>query len=270
MLVNVRLGYWLRNPKHVAREVKAERRDTRLSRQALDRAIPGQGSRLKTGVSPYYLFLEATGSLHENRDYIYVTDGGHIDNLGAFELLRRRCQYIIVCDAEADPKMTFEGLAHLIRLARIDLGIDIEIDVTDLRRSALGLVRAHCALGKINYSRTQIGHMLYIKASLTGDENEYISEYRARHPDFPHEPLRISSLTRPSSRRIGRWDIMLLAGFSKRAEARCASRCWTRDPFPTTVQRNGLPICRGGCVRSRPTLTSSLNCNGKRRRLSGG
>jgi hypothetical protein len=29
--------------------------------------------------------------------------------------------------------------------------------------------------------------LIYIKASLSGDENDYVLSYKAGHPDFPHE-----------------------------------------------------------------------------------
>jgi hypothetical protein len=169
-LLNIRLGYWLVNPQRVADPAAGKRRT---------RPIPG--------VSPYYLFKEAFGLLNEVGPYVYLTDGGHIENLGAFELLRRRCRYVIVSDAEADPQLTYNGLAQLIRLARIDLGIDIHIDLVNLRRQPAGTVRGHCAFGAIDYGDGQRGELLYIKASVSGDEAEYINEYRARHPDFPHE-----------------------------------------------------------------------------------
>jgi hypothetical protein len=43
------------------------------------------------------------GKLNEYRRSVYLTDGGHIENLGVYELLRRRCKVIIAVDAEADP-----------------------------------------------------------------------------------------------------------------------------------------------------------------------
>ena len=57
--------------------------------------------------------------LHERSPYVNVSDGGHLENLGTFELLRRRCSFIIVIDGEADPEMRFTSFVKLIRLARI-------------------------------------------------------------------------------------------------------------------------------------------------------
>lgn len=52
----------------------------------------------------------------------------------------------------------------------------------------------HCALGTIYYPRkagddekTSTGLLLYIKSSFTGDENDYVVDYKRRNPRFPHE-----------------------------------------------------------------------------------
>ena len=171
-LANVRLGYWMRNPQHIPNDI--------VRRRPQDR--PKQYR-----VTQKYFFYELCGLLHEKMDHVYITDGGHFDNLGVYELLRRRCRYIIIGDAEADATMAFNGLAHLMRIVRIDLGINITIDLSDLRKQPPGTVRSHCTIGKIDYGHGEIGELLYIKASVTGNENAYITEYRSRHPDFPHE-----------------------------------------------------------------------------------
>jgi hypothetical protein len=66
----------------------------------------------------------------------YLSDGGHFENLGGYELIRRRLPRILVIDAEADPEYKFEGLANLVRKARLDFGAEIsfltaaELDAT--------------------------------------------------------------------------------------------------------------------------------------------
>jgi Patatin-like phospholipase len=165
-LFNVRLGYWVRNP-----------------------GIDGcRGS--PPGLS--YLLQEMFGWAKETRSYVNVSDGGHIENLGVYELLRRRCRYIVAIDGEQDPKMTFHGLATLQRLAAIDLGVTIEIGVDELRLGEKGLSRSHFTFCRINYpngSRDGIpshGYLIYVKLSLTGNEGEFIRRYRLDEPDFPH------------------------------------------------------------------------------------
>jgi hypothetical protein len=171
-LLNVRLGYWLQNPR-------------RVHEHPLDPLLPA-------GVGPWYLLRELLGSIDERSRHVNVSDGGHIENLGIYELLRRRCRYIVACDAEADPLLTFGGLAKLIRYARIDLGVEIDIHLDEVRIAEAGYSRSHCALAKVYYpplggGEVEVGHLLYIKASVTGEEPEAIREYRARNVDFPHE-----------------------------------------------------------------------------------
>jgi hypothetical protein len=168
-LLNLRLGYWMENPLKLG----------------LRRRVP-----LK-----WYLFLEMFGWLSETSRYVYLTDGGHIENLGLYELLCRRCQLIIVVDAEADPSMNFSALVKVERYARIDLGIRIELPWEKIRAQSLAVKSGagnasngpHCAVGRIEYGKDVFGYLVYVKASLSGDENDYIRDYARRYPTFPHE-----------------------------------------------------------------------------------
>lgn len=196
-LLNIRTGYWLENPKYInSPDLKPEG--------------------LFEGAN-MYLLRELTSGLDEDSAQIYVTDGGHIENLGIYELLRRRCRTIIVIDAEADPAMRFASFVTLQRYARIDLGIRISlpwnaiaavtakqmgaelspgeaidaeaaVKQTDAVTSAARPIGGpHAAVGKIIYDNGEIGQMLYIKSSLSGDENDYVRDYARRFGDFPHE-----------------------------------------------------------------------------------
>jgi hypothetical protein len=132
------------------------------------------------------------GGAKEKRPYINVSDGGHIENLGVYELLRRRCKYIVAIDGEQDAKMTFHGLTTLQRLAYIDLGVTIDIGLDALRPSYAGLSHSHFAFCRIHYPRDSrdgvesYGYLLYLKLSLTGNEGEFIRRYRLDEPEFPH------------------------------------------------------------------------------------
>ena len=82
--------------------------------------------------------------------------------------------------------MAERGEATLIRYARIDLGIQIHINLAEL-----GLAnqksKVHHAIGSIRYPGDETGYLLYLKSSFTGDEDAVITEYRHRNPEFPHE-----------------------------------------------------------------------------------
>jgi len=190
-VLNIRLGYWLTNPAKVAGTLKKS-----LIFWFLDR---------------FYFIKEALGQLREDSETVYLTDGGHIENLGLYELLRRRCKLIIAIDAEADPDMSFGSLIKLERYARIDFGTRIDLPWAALRnisRDASAEVLKsggqppnkaphgpHCALGTIYYPRkagekddsNNTAVLLYVKSSLTGDENDYVVDYKRRNPAFPHE-----------------------------------------------------------------------------------
>ncbi len=167
-LANLRLGYWLRNPGH--------------------EKVTGPSS-----PDARYLLCEARGQVHENLPFVYVSDGGHIENLGLYELLRRRCKLMIVVDGEADADRSCRAIVKALRHAKIDLGVSTEIDLSSIRRSRDEYSGAHFALGVVDYGtdldgkKLPRGYILYVKASLTGDEDVQILDYHERHPEFPHQ-----------------------------------------------------------------------------------
>ncbi len=170
-VLNVRLGWWLGNSLNDSWKKPSPR------------------------LGLFYLLFELFGLTNSERNFVYLSDGGHFENLGLYELVRRRCRYIIVCDAGADPALTFEDLGNAIEKCRADFGIDVEIDVDAIRRSKeAGYSETHCAFGKIRYDRVRgggadasVGTLLYIKASLTGEEPADVEHYADEHPEFPHQ-----------------------------------------------------------------------------------
>ncbi len=150
----------------------------------------GQGSfgvQFGWRVRPTALLREVSGRLDEHSRSINVSDGGHIENLAVVELLRRRCRYIIVGDGGMDLDHSFGALTILIRTARVEFGIEIDINLDQLRLGDDGFTKEHWVVGKINYSATETGYLLYCKSSLTGDEDEDILGYRKSVPLFPHQ-----------------------------------------------------------------------------------
>src|SRR5207248_4324962 len=43
------------------------------------------------------------------------------------------------------------------------------------------------AVGEIIYPQNQNGILLYVKSSISGDENDYIVDYKRRFASYPHE-----------------------------------------------------------------------------------
>ncbi|WP_345323941.1 patatin-like phospholipase family protein [Novipirellula rosea] len=181
-LFNVRLDYWLRVPNR---------------EKGMWDGNPG----------PLYWLRQFIGDVRETYPYVNLSDGGHIENMGIYELLRRRCRYIVLVDGECDPGITCGSFLQVIRYAKIDFGIEIKIDLSRLKvadaraetdagiptespptgKAASPTVDYHFALGEINYGDGKTGWLLYLKSSISGNEGKAIESYREREPEFPHQ-----------------------------------------------------------------------------------
>ncbi|HIE01145.1 MAG TPA: hypothetical protein EYP59_12800 [Thiotrichaceae bacterium] len=138
-------------------------------------------------VWPYYLLKEFFLGGQEDNSLLNLSDGGHHENLGIYPLLKRRCRLIIISDAGADPKFKMDDLANLQRKARIDLGINIELNMTPLRPNEKGNVEQYYVKGIIHYPNDKNGTLLYIKTAMTGNESEDLLAYRRQNTSFPDE-----------------------------------------------------------------------------------
>ncbi|MBZ5579297.1 MAG: hypothetical protein LAP40_22270 [Acidobacteriia bacterium] len=188
---DARLGWWLANP-----------------RWSDVRALPGPRFALR------YLFAELFGQTTGRSKFVNLSDGGHFDNLGLYELVRRRCRYIIVGDGEQDGDLTFGSLGQAIRMCRADFGVEIEISPDPIRIGANSFSKTHCVVGKIHYPEQEPGHpgrnaggwLLYLKSSLTGNEPADVIEYHSRFHEFPHQSTADQFFTESqfeSYRRLG-------------------------------------------------------------------
>jgi hypothetical protein len=169
---DVRLGWWLGNPRRKKK---------------------------------YYLFspqfnlttlaMELFGLTNVEAGFVNLSDGGHFDNMGLYELVRRRCRYIILSDGEQDAGMIFGSLTTTIRNCRTDFGVEIKIALDRIAKGENGLSSAHCVVGTIDYpedaklpkGEKRPGYLLYLKSSLTGDEPADVTGYHSGHPEFPHQ-----------------------------------------------------------------------------------
>lgn len=163
-MFNVRLGWWFGNP---SRDRKGDQ---------------------SPEFSLRYLAVELMAMATQDANYLMISDGGHFENLGVYELIRRKTGLIFCSDGEADPKYGFEGLGRLIRMCQVDFNTRVEIDLSVIRPNPKnGESRSHCAVGKIHYADRTTGYLVYFKASYKGPEDEAMEQYRAANPDFPHE-----------------------------------------------------------------------------------
>jgi hypothetical protein len=167
-IFNARLGYWVEKPRPTGWRA----------------ASPKLGD---------LWFTEFFGRTDNTGEFVHISDGGHFENLGVYELIRRRCRYIVAVDAAQDPDASDDNLATLIRLCRIDFGVRIKLDTSPLRAAGPDkLTRTHVAVGRIHYDDVDHGEMpgviVYVKTSLTGDEPPDIQKYARTDPSFPHDP----------------------------------------------------------------------------------
>jgi hypothetical protein len=163
--LNARLGWWIKNP----------------NQPDWDAGSPGLA---------FPLVWELLGRTDEHKRYVHLSDGGHFENLAVYELIRRRCRYIVCCDAGTDPGASDDNLANMLRLVRTDFGVRIDVSTSFLaQRGDAKLSLWHCAVGRIRYDDVDGGELpgifVYLRTSMTGDEPPDVQEYAAKNPPFP-------------------------------------------------------------------------------------
>lgn len=170
-LFNARLGWWLANPGEAGRRF-------------WDKDGPA------FGIKPF--LDEALGNTDDENRYVYLSDGGHFENLAIYEMVLRRCKYIVVVDAGADEDYSKEDLGAAVRKIRIDLGIPIEFPAGIEIDKTLGKKGKRCALGRIRYDLidegAEPGELLYIKPVMIGNEPADVANYASVSLKFPQEP----------------------------------------------------------------------------------
>ncbi len=195
----LRLGTWLPNPAFLADWDEARTETEYWIRPGLPRI-----RRLT------YLVREVLGS-HRYRDrLLQITDGGHYENLGLVEVLRRRCTLIYCIDASGDRPPTAGTLEQAITLARVELGVRIVLTdgvwalvpgsadplkpsqplaVLNARLSARNVVTAIVCYPRESDLPDDLRHGLLVmgKALITSDMSYDLLSYAARHAVFPHD-----------------------------------------------------------------------------------
>ncbi len=144
----------------------------------------------------------------------YLSDGGHYENTGVLELLRRRVGFIVCCDCGADPNYTYEDSANLMRLARIDFGAEFELispekapvlaaraaeigryfagDEDELAEKPQGKNNQCALLYRVTFASNDTNQptecfVLMLKPRLILDAPLDLFEYQTKNPDFPQQ-----------------------------------------------------------------------------------
>ena len=219
-LFNLRLGVWSGNPGRAGNE---------------SYQLRGPDNALRA------LLSEALARTDDQAKYVYLSDGGHFDNLGVYEMLRRRCRFIVISDATSDPDYIYADLGSVVRKAAIDFGIRITFKHLDMARRGETTVKgAYSAFAVIEYpevqssGRRQRGYLLYIKAYCGGlEEPADVRAYWLANPAFPHDTTLnqfFGEAQFESYRALGCYTVMELgrrAGFaatSRAAKPRCLTQ----------------------------------------------
>lgn len=197
---NARLGWWLGNP-----------------------GAPGadtwQRSAPKQRLTP--ILSEMFANTSDRSQYVYLSDGGHFENLALYEMVLRRNRFIVVSDGGADPDYAFEDLGNAVRKIRIDFGIPIEFDQPVNIRSGDATKGAYWATARIRYSAIDMppgctpddydGVLVYLKPAVYGTiEPRDVINYANLSPTFPQESSAdqfFSESQFESYRALGSWIV---------------------------------------------------------------
>ncbi len=196
-VLNARLGVWLPNPYgqpprvvHHAMQLRkrldqggaaAPRRSQVLAWEVAARVVS-----VASKPGPYRLLREAFGRPSLSDRKLYVTDGGHYDNLGLLEALRRRPERVIVVDASNDAANSFGALAEAIATARMDLGVEVTVDVSPLQASGGRRASKAWVTGCATYDDSDdTTEIVFLKAQLVPRLPWDVEHYARENPDFP-------------------------------------------------------------------------------------
>ncbi|MBL4940833.1 MAG: patatin-like phospholipase family protein [Colwellia sp.] len=170
-ILNLRLGCWLNNPNA-----------TPPKRPIFNKPI------FNKPLWYIYMFRDMFGrGLSETHHYVHLSDGGHFENLGIYELVRRQCKLIFAFDAGADPQYLFKDLGRVTELVRVDFGAKLTIDVQPLVPDANKYSSTAWVKGEITYSDGSKAVLIYIKPCLLNGLSEDIYAYQRQNKSFPHQ-----------------------------------------------------------------------------------
>jgi hypothetical protein len=172
-LFDVRLGWWIGNP----------------GGKGWEKGSPQVGF--------LCLMKELLGAADDESKYVYLSDGGHFENLALYELVRRRCKLIIASDASCDPGYSFDDLHNAMERCRTDFGVEIVIeDLAEITPKPTsgepGTARSdtHFVVGKIKYnsdSPDEDGTIIYLKPALAEGDPDDVLAFARKDESFPHD-----------------------------------------------------------------------------------
>jgi hypothetical protein len=177
-LANVRLGLWLPNPTFAAAPAAPPPEGGVITKMRWQWGQPGMKA----------LLAEMFGRTRLGGRWVYVTDGGHYENLGLVEALRRGARQIVVFDASGDPPNTWLAFGEAVQTARADLGVEITLDPSAMRPPAGELGSPTLVVsGTYTYPDASTGELYLCKLALPAKASWDVQAWARRNPRFPHD-----------------------------------------------------------------------------------
>jgi hypothetical protein len=195
-----------------------------------DRGTPEQLVRLRrsgpqSGLKT--LLSELVGRSSQDSKYAYLSDGGHFDNLGVYEMLRRRCRLILMVDAGQDDKYVYQDLGSALQRARIDFGTTISfVQPLKIAAKTLSPVGAFAKICYRENGEISTGRLIYLKPWLPDNMPTELKVFKALKESFPHETTMDQFFTESdfeSYRRLGEFLAETLVDA-------CAGEAYGRNP----------------------------------------
>lgn len=174
--LNLRLGYWAPNP-----------------------SCPTKAKHVPNHFVPGWYEMQnffQDGGYTESKPYVQLSDGGHFENLGIYELLRRRVRVIVCSDAAEDKDFSFYDLQAALRKAQQDFGVYVDFgerlnDIIPSQSVAFPpgtqIAKQGYALGDVKYADGSQGSLLYLKSTMIAELSLQTKGYKGAHPDFPDQ-----------------------------------------------------------------------------------
>ena len=185
-LANVRLGLWLPNPSTAEPSPPDGTGQGEFPPPRMGVLDTMRGQLRQPGMRA--LLAELLGRTRLDGRWVYVTDGGHYENLGLVEALRRGATQIVVFDASGDPPNTWLAFGEAVQTARADLGVEIELDPSSMRPSG-GQTGAPTLVvhGTCTYPDQTVADLYLCKLAMPAKASWDIHAWAGRNPNFPND-----------------------------------------------------------------------------------
>jgi hypothetical protein len=185
-LANIRLGVWVPNPRWIE--------PLRENEHLRERNVRPR---------PSYLLRELLGLNRIGAKYLYITDGGHYENLGLVELLRRGCTDVYCLDASGvgGDGAEFGALGEAIALARSELDVEIEFGDGEgesperlVASGEDGIAARDVVVGTIRFPPRRPGEegptgtLVYVRNTMTAEAPWDVRAHHEADSRFPNNP----------------------------------------------------------------------------------